>query len=234
MKSKPFLVVLHGLGASSEWMGIYKKSFSNNYNVIIPDMPYSPDSGPHCGKSITGYVDYVYELLKDTIGGEESILIGESLGGAVAMVLCQKMSFKKLVLIAPSLGIEKGFMSTYLRMLLVPVDILAEPVAEKIAKSDPELGALSKKIMISTPKYKMLNPLVAMKRFSAFDLEPGCLPELLVIGGKYDKVVPEDKLSLFAGKHGANLYINNESGHHVAVNRWPDVEARIKEFIPYL
>ncbi|HQL69133.1 MAG TPA: hypothetical protein PLK43_08360, partial [Caldisericia bacterium] len=142
--------------------------------------------------------------------------------------------FKKLVLIAPSLGIEKGFISTYLRMLLVPVDILAEPVAEKIAKSDPELGVLSKKIMVSTPKYKMLNPLVAMKRFSAFDLGSDCLPELLVIGGKYDKVVPEDKLRLFASKHGANLYINNESGHHVAVNRWPDVEARIKEFIPYL
>ncbi len=227
---KSCLVVLHGLGTNSRWMERYRNSFSRDYALIIPDLPYSPDSGLDCGKSVEDYSDKLFGSLKNVVR-DEIILIGESLGGAVAMVLSQKLSCRKLVLVTPSLGLEGSFLPTFMKVLFTPVSVLANSVSGKIVKYDPDLGDLSRKIMASMPKHKMLDAIVALKRFNAFDIKPGCLPRLLVIGGKHDRVVPEGKLRLFANKHCADLYIDNESGHHVAVKRWPDVETRIREFL---
>lgn len=84
-RDRPPLVLLHGLGDSGEtWAGIIP-ALARDYRVLAPDLAgFGQAPIPPEGMHFSVLTDYLARFL-ETIGIEHAVIIGNSLGGAVAM-----------------------------------------------------------------------------------------------------------------------------------------------------
>lgn len=101
------LVLLHGLfGALSNWEAVVER-FSQNYRVVIPMLPLY--TLPLLKTSVKELAKHVHEFLAFK-GIENPILIGNSLGGHVALVYALRFSenYKAIVLTGSSGLFENG------------------------------------------------------------------------------------------------------------------------------
>ncbi len=79
----PVLMLLHGLfGALSNFQGVFD-AFSPHYKVIIPLLPIYEKS--HADASVDGLTSYLEEFV-EAKGIKKSVLLGNSLGGHIALV----------------------------------------------------------------------------------------------------------------------------------------------------
>mgnify|MGYP002150951711 CR=1 FL=1 len=106
--SKKTLVLVHGLGASSERWQYVLPFFESNFHVIVPDLI----GFGYSDKPIADYtIDYFSNFLKKfliSLGVEQTSIIGSSLGGQIAAEYTSSNSqhVDKLILVSPS-GIMK-------------------------------------------------------------------------------------------------------------------------------
>src|SRR3954468_21189933 len=83
----PTLVLLHGLfGALSNWVDVVGR-FSKNYRVVIPLMPIY--TLPLLNTNVKALAEFVHEFI-EFMKLDNIILIGNSLGGHVALVYVYK------------------------------------------------------------------------------------------------------------------------------------------------
>jgi pimeloyl-ACP methyl ester carboxylesterase len=82
----PVLLLIHGLGASSEHWRQVIEPLARDHTVIAPDLPGHGDSEPGGGGdySVGGLAAILRDLLL-VLGHRRSTLVGHSLGGGVAM-----------------------------------------------------------------------------------------------------------------------------------------------------
>lgn len=95
------ILLLHGLfGALSNWRGVIDR-FSQNFRVIIPMLPIH--DMPVREAKLNGLVDYVEGFI-DTFDLKDLILMGNSLGGHIALIysLKHQENVKKMVLTGSS------------------------------------------------------------------------------------------------------------------------------------
>ena len=97
------VVLLHGWGGNHDsWFPI-TKILSNNYQVIVPDLPgFGQSEPPKKDWDINDYVNHLQKLIRQITNDNGSItMIGHSFGGTIATVLANKNSTKldKLVLV---------------------------------------------------------------------------------------------------------------------------------------
>jgi pimeloyl-ACP methyl ester carboxylesterase len=96
------LLLLHGLfGALSNWQGVVDE-FSRTHRVIIPMLPVY--DMPLIRAGISGLVDFVEDFVKAMSLSEPAIVLGNSLGGHVALVyaLRNPQRIKRMVLTGSS------------------------------------------------------------------------------------------------------------------------------------
>jgi pimeloyl-ACP methyl ester carboxylesterase len=119
--SGPPLLLLHGLGATSETWRPNIATLAKTHRVVAPDLPGHGESrGPRMLTSVEPLVEAM-DALCDAMGIEEASVLGHSLGGLVAMrfALDHGDRVTKLVLVdAGGIGRE---MSWLLRLASIPV-----------------------------------------------------------------------------------------------------------------
>jgi pimeloyl-ACP methyl ester carboxylesterase len=80
----PVLLLVHGLGGSSEnWRAVIEP-LSREHTVIVPDFPGHGQSGPGGDYSVGGLASSLRDLLL-ILGHRRATVVGHSLGGGVAM-----------------------------------------------------------------------------------------------------------------------------------------------------
>ncbi|MBV7533368.1 alpha/beta fold hydrolase [Chitinophaga sp. sic0106] len=85
----PAVVLLHGFSENSEVWKAQQEHLSKDYRVIVPDLPGTGKSPLTAGLTIAAMADYVYSiLLAENI--KETVVIGHSMGGYVALALQQQ------------------------------------------------------------------------------------------------------------------------------------------------
>ena len=98
--AKQNLIILHGLfGMSDNWVGIGRK-LSENFTVVIPDLPNHGNS-PDCDDfSFENMVKSLDDLMDD-LQIENPIILGHSMGGKLAMKYSEigKRTIKKLIVV---------------------------------------------------------------------------------------------------------------------------------------
>ena len=95
------IVLFHGLfGALSNWSSVLEE-FMQNYRVVIPMLPIY--TGSLLKSTVNGLAEYAHEYIKK-FELEDPILVGNSLGGHVAMayILKYKPKYKALLLTGSS------------------------------------------------------------------------------------------------------------------------------------
>lgn len=106
----PLCVLLHGLGGSHlNWMSVGPE-LARNFHVLAPDLPgfgRSPSAGRQA--SIAANVRLVEELIRSVPGGP-ALLMGNSMGGLIALGVAAGRSdlLSGLVLVDPALPIPRG------------------------------------------------------------------------------------------------------------------------------
>ena len=104
------LLILHGWGDSSAGWRNVAKALSDQYEVIVPDLPgFGGTQAPEKDWGLTDYAQFVASFL-EKIQVKPSVLLGHSNGGAIAIRGLGKdiLSAEKLVLLA-SAGIRNEY-----------------------------------------------------------------------------------------------------------------------------
>ncbi|MCU1594434.1 MAG: Pimeloyl-ACP methyl ester carboxylesterase [Frankiales bacterium] len=123
----PPVLLLHGLGATNASLLPTLADLARDHRVIAPDLPgFGQSEAPSVSYSPAWYAAWV-EALQRTVGSRRAVLVGNSLGGRIALEcgLTHPGSVRGLILLTPSPAFRR------LRQLVPAARLLR-----------PELGAL--------------------------------------------------------------------------------------------
>jgi len=82
--SGPTVILLHGLGGSSQAWGLNTAALGEKYRVIVPDqIGFGKSDKPLVNYRIRTYVDFLDQFCKQ-LGIERATLVGSSMGGWIA------------------------------------------------------------------------------------------------------------------------------------------------------
>jgi len=124
----PVLVLIHGVGDSSDTWKEVLSELSQRYTVIAPDLfGHGRSDKPHTCYSISSLANSVRDLL-DVLGVYSATVIGHSLGGGVSMQFAYQFPTRceRLVLVAS--GGVCAEVSRLLRLASMPASELVLPV----------------------------------------------------------------------------------------------------------
>ncbi|MEM6767115.1 MAG: alpha/beta hydrolase [Bacteroidota bacterium] len=203
----PVLLLLHGLfGALSNFRDVFE-AFSTHYKVIIPIIPIYEQT--KVKSSVEGYTQYIEEFV-DYKGIDKATLLGNSLGGHIALVYTLKRPEKveSLILTASSGLFESGMGTGF------PRRGSYEYVAERVAYTFYSPKVATKPLIddvfgIVNDNYKTLRVLKiarsAQRHNMRDDLNRIHVPTLLIWGlndnitpphvaHEFDKLIPDTEL----------------------------------------
>lgn len=224
----PPIIVIHGFGVSSDWTRHIALHFADKYKVYLLDAPYSSKLKANVKPSIEEYAIIIAEFIaKSKI--ENPIVIGESMGAAVATVLDSMRLASKLVLISPFARYKGCLLCDAAKIFLVPNSILARNAASKIFPFDKERAAKAAKIISACPKSSLVKQLIAVKKFNGEKYFLGIKTKTLVVAGFFDKLF--DYQDLMSNNPNIRIFVEKNSGHHVASTKWPEIGKVIEEFL---
>ncbi len=190
------LCLIHGAASTHSIWKNQIKVFSAGYRVIAPDLPGHGRSGPFDDSSrisIRQYAGHVREFL-ETLGVEEAVMVGHSMGGAVCI---------QLVLDSPWVVRGLGLINTGAKLRVSPhlLSALREDFRGTMEKGwESMFGEKGKRILhcLEGLKEEMvgIDPVVGVADFEACD-EFDCRERLgeiekptLIIGGTEDILTP--------------------------------------------
>ena len=198
--SSTTIVLLHGIfGNADTWAGIFGRLGSAGQAVAAFDLPAHGRS-PLPGMSIANMTTALKEAISRLPSGPK-VLVGHSLGGAIAALLAQQMpkgSVSSLVLLAPAgLGTEinQGFIDGLLNSgsEIVVRRELAKLANQLPAISDEFLSNLMSKIQSGEKDLRFMARELCQDGVQQIDIR-GVLEELpfpvTVFWGRQDQIIP--------------------------------------------
>lgn len=222
------IIVIHGFGVNSDWTRYIALHFADKYKVYLLDAPYSSKLKANINPRIEDYAKAIADFIKES-KVENPIVIGESMGAAVATVLDSMGLARKLVLISPFTRYKGCLFCDTAKIFLVPNSILARNAASKIFPFDKEKASKAAKIISACPKSSLLKQLIAVKKFNGEKYLLGIKAKTLIVTGFYDKLF--DFQDLMSKNPNIRIFVENDSGHHVASTKWPEIGKVIEEFL---
>ncbi len=240
-RGSPVLLV-HGLGNSSlVWRRVIP-GLARGHRVIAPDLPGFGHSSPiHADDLLHAYTDFLAELLQHTGRGVPAAVVGNSVGGALALrlALTRPELVSNLVLVDPA-GVGQGVPSWWrlvrfeplVRLLsAVPLTLTPKPVLELV------IGEVYRRLAFAEPSHvsersvrmfaERLNSRERIHRFlrlahqvvTSFEddvqrLERPLPVPVLAVWGRQDRLVPlADALALLERIGGLEIRIIEDAGH---------------------
>ena len=198
--SKHTLVLIHGLGASSERWKYVIPLFEADFHVIVPDLI----GFGHSDKPIIDYtLDYFSNFLEKfliSLNIEYASIIGSSLGGQVAAeyTSSHSESVEKLILVSPS-GIMKQStpaLDAYIMAALYPNEQSAKNAFETLdgsGKSVPVdiVQGFVTRMKLPNAKHAFMSTLLGLKNSDLITKKlVNISSPTLVIWGTNDPVIP--------------------------------------------
>ncbi len=119
--SGPPILLLHGLGDEADTWRRLLPSLATRFRVVAPDLPGFGRSDQPPRHDVPFYASVVIDLL-DTLGIRQTVLVGHSLGAAIAhwTALTQPHRVSRLILIGGSLVANPQRLDRVTLMFLIP------------------------------------------------------------------------------------------------------------------
>ena len=227
------LIFIPGSGGTSSVWHYQTEHFSGSEAISLPGHP----EGKPC-TSVEDYADWLHQHIFEQ-GYSEPILVGHSLGGAVAQTYALSYSedVKGLILIGTGarLRVRPDFLSlletgvdypsAWFRSFVEPLyDRVAPGVRERVISEVTEVGARVQ-----------LNDFRCCDKFDIIDRVHQIGAPTLVICGTDDEMTPVRYSQYLATKiSGARLVIIDGSTHFVFMEKPEEVNQAIEEFLDSL
>jgi 3-oxoadipate enol-lactonase len=224
----PVVLLLHGLGASmSDWDEVVPL-LSQQYRVITPDLRGHGDSERSKRRyQPDGFADDIEALLA-AIGIEDYVVVGHSMGGAVALTLAlrQPQGLRGLVIANSVPGFNprrlREHLEVWLRfgtMALLGPAALGRIMARRLFPSpeQQEERARVERRAARNSRYVYLASLYGLTRWSAEDrLAEVRIPTLIIAAGR-DYFRVEDVEAYARGIRDAEFHLLPEARHGVPI-----------------
>lgn len=232
----PVLILVHGLGASSESWRPAMLHLAKRYHVIAPDLRgYGKSDKPRADYSVAYHASELNSFI-DALGVKKTALAGNSMGGWIAALtaLDHPDKVSHLVLVA-SAGLKRD--------TLPPVDL--NPVTREQMQA-LLLALFADKALVTTRmideqwEYRReVRATVAATLASFSKAVPfldGRLQDIrtptLIVWGRQDQLIPLDQADRFAkGIPGARLVVFENTGHLPQYERPKEFYGAVKGFV---
>jgi pimeloyl-ACP methyl ester carboxylesterase len=231
--SGPPLVLIHGAGGSAELWRPQLEGLADVARVVAPDLP---GHGPHGGRgkpSIAAYAEWLGAFL-ETLGDLPPVLVGHSMGGAVAqtLALARPAGLAGLILIGTG---------ARLRVLTRIVDLLRQHPREGQsliqglsfgAAAPQECVGLVARVLREVAPLVTLGDFLACDRFDVRERLAAIRTPTLVLTGAEDRLTPLGHGRLLAETiPGARFVEIPGAGHFPQLEQPVPVNAAIREFL---
>lgn len=227
------IIFVHGAAGTHLAWGFQLRALGQVARAIAVDLPGHGRSDPPGRNSIAAYCDVIVGLL-DTLGLERAMIVGHSMGGAIAQTLALTHPARIAGLGLVGTGARLRVLPAILDGVLNDFNQIAATVVEYSYASDlsPELRQRAEAEFCACP------PLITHGDFTAcnqFDIMPR-LAEIrapaLVVCGRADLMTPV-KYSLYLANNlpNADLVLVDRAGHSVMLEQPDQVNNALIDFI---
>ncbi len=234
------LVMLHGLGGTSNVYTPQIGLVAPRFRVIRPDLPGSGRSPAILPLTMTVLIETVLRALR-VMGVEQAHLVGHSMG----TILCQQIAVqqpalvKSLVLLGPLLSLpETARQAMRDRATKARGEGMAE-IADAVAKgatsgdtknSNPVAVAFIRELLMRQDVEGYARNCEALAEAAAADASQiRC--RVLLMAGDEDAIAPPSNVRAMAQQiEGARVVVLNRCGHWLTIERAAEVTSALKDF----
>jgi pimeloyl-ACP methyl ester carboxylesterase len=242
--SGPVVVLLHGLGGSSQNWAFNTDVLAQKFRVIVPDqLGFGRSDKPFANYRVATYVDFLDGFLKE-LKIERAALVGNSMGGwiAAAYTLAHPEKVERLVLVdaagfAPPADFDKNFLvglnpSTREGMRRLATLVFSN---KQLFTSDAAIDLLLKQRLTAGDGYTIqsLNESIARREDMLDNRLSAIKQPTLIIWGRDDGLTPlKDYGERFKREiKGSELLVFEQCGHVPQVEKAADFNAALLKFL---
>lgn len=206
--TQPTLLLVHGIGTNRDSWNRIARILSQNYHVIIPDLPGSGDTKipDNFDLGLNNLTDQLRRFVEVTHIQNQLHIAGHSLGGSIALMYASKYHYDTKSLFVLSAGGElktnrTNYLSNpiYLKQLLIKQPGDFDFVSRKIMVNPPFIPSVIKKqyelalIKKAPETAKLINQLTEMNKqytvASFAEMLKAITAPTLILWGKQDPIV---------------------------------------------
>ncbi len=235
LRGKRHLVLVHGAGGSHlDWPAPLRRL--GGANVYALDLPGHGRSEGAGRSSIAAYRDFLLAFL-DALGLEKAIVVGHSMGGAVALDFALHYMDRLAGLILVGTGARLRVLPAILTGLLTDFEATVDLIVSYAfgPSASEQLKRLGHQRLLRTPSQVLHGDYAACDTFDVMERLGEIRCPTLVIGGTADMLTPP-KYSVYLRDNisGAELVLVDGAGHMAMLEK-PEVVAKaVSEFITSL
>lgn len=225
------LLLIHGAGGSHRaWPAALTEL--GDARVVALDLPGHGQSAPPGRRSVTHYAEAVEAFIAG-LGLATPVLVGHSLGSAIALAVAQRAvaPVRGLVLLGAGARLPVG--ETLLAGSLASLEAAAAFIADLgFVDASPELRQAVRDEILATGATTTYGDFLACNRFDFRPQLPAITTPTLVIAGELDRLTPaRHARALAADLPHSRLVVLDDAGHFAMLERPEVVAEHIDHFV---
>ncbi|RLC63811.1 MAG: alpha/beta hydrolase [Chloroflexota bacterium] len=231
-EGRPVLILVHGAGGNHlQWPAELRRL--PEATVYALDLPGHGRSGGQGRDTIAGYAEAIVGFL-DALGIERAVVVGHSMGGAIALTLALDFADRMAGLVLIATGARLRVAPVILEGMRSDFEGSVELITRFAWSSEasPALIELGRRALLETGPDVLLGDLNACDRFDVMERLGGIKIPALVIVGTADQLTPP-KYARFLAEHipNAQLVLIEGAGHMVMLERPAEIAGAVREFL---
>lgn len=229
------IVLIHGAAGNHLVWSLQVRALGDVGRVIALDLPGHGRSDPPGCDTLHAYCDLVLGVL-DALQFERAVIVGHSMGGAIAQTLALthpgRVSGLGLIGTGARLRVHPDILAG---ILTHPDEIAAYVIAYSYTAITPELRRRAEAEFRACPPSIAHGDFIACNQFDALACVSQIAAPTLVLCGKQDRMTPP-KFSVYLAKQIPNavLVLVDEAGHSVMLEQPEPVNAALGDWVKRL
>lgn len=236
----PPVIMVHGLGGTSNVFQPQLKGLAARFRVIRPDLPGSGRSAFNGALSIDGYVAALARMAR-VLGAEKAHWVGHSMGTIVCQHLAveQPGMVRSLALFGPLLAPpdanREGLRARASQARSDSMAPIADAIVESATAADTKANnsvaaACVREMVMRQPAEGYAASCEALAAAAPADIDRIRCPTLLITGDE-DMVAPPSAVRAMAARiAGSRVTVFNRCGHWTTFERAADCSAALRDF----
>lgn len=235
VRGKRNLVLMHGAGGSHlDWPSSLRRL--GGASVYALDLPGHGRTGGTGRSSIAAYRDILFAFL-DTLSLDRAIVVGHSMGGAIALDFALHYPDRLAGLVLVGSGARLRVSPAILTGILCDFEATVDLVCDYAygPGASEQLKRLGRQRMLKSSPEVLYGDYAACDAFDVMERLGQVHCPTLIIGGTADRLTPS-KYSIYLRDHipGAALVLVDSAGHMVMLEKSEVITRAISNFIASL